>query len=99
MAACRIVYDPVNNAVSEIGTAKTNYDKAAETFIADFHSAIAEMEGEAKDALLSFFDTDVKQFIETDMPGAVQGLQQLLEANLKNFVDVDKQIADCISGS
>ncbi len=98
MADCRIVYAEVYNAVEDIGKAKSSYETAATKFIESFHNAIKDMEGATKDALLDFFDNDVIQFIETDLPSAVNGLQQLLKANLDNFVDVDKQIADCISG-
>ena len=99
MAACRIVNSEVTRAITEIGTAKSGYDTAANTFVTAFHAAIADMEGEAKDALLLFFDNEVRPFIETDMPGAVDGMQKLLQANLDNFIDVDLQIAKCISGN
>ena len=98
MAACRIVYQPVFDAVDAISKAKEKYDSAASDFISAFHTAISEMEGAAKDALLSFFDKDITQFVQTDLPGAVDGMRSLLQANLDNFVDVDQQIANSISG-
>ena len=53
MAACRIVYQPVFDAVDSISKAKEKYDTAAGEFISAFHTAIGEMEGAAKDALLA----------------------------------------------
>ena len=99
MAACRIVYSAVDAAIGQIETAKGAYDTAADTFISAFHSAIAEMEGAAKDALLDFFDKDVTEYIQTSLPGAVDGMKTLLKANLDNFEKVDQQIANSISGS
>ena len=47
---------------------------------------------------MTFFTTDVEQFVVTDLPNAINGLSVLLEANRKNFEDVDKKIAESISG-
>jgi phi13 family phage major tail protein len=57
------------------------------------------MEGETKDAMQKFFDDSVAPFVTKDLPDAIQGLSDLLEANRSNFEEVDKQIADSISGS
>lgn len=99
MAGCRIVNSAVETAVSSIKTISGTYKTNGESFIQNLNSAIAEMEGETKDALNTFILKTVKDFVETDLPDAVDGMSQLLEANRTNFVDVDKQIADSISGS
>jgi hypothetical protein len=99
MAGCRIVNAAVESAVSNIKTISTTYKTNGENFIQSLNSAIAEMEGETKDALDTFINKTVKEFVETSVPGAVDGMSQLLEANRTNFVDVDKQIADSISAS
>ncbi|MDD6824802.1 MAG: hypothetical protein PUE12_01570 [Oscillospiraceae bacterium] len=96
MAACRIVNAAVETAVEEIRTASTDYTTAANEFISAFNSAIAEMEGASKDALDQFFKEKVVPFISEDIPGAVSGMADLLEANRSNFADIDQQIADSI---
>ena len=99
MAGCRIVNSAVVQAVETIGKISADYKTAGENFIKDFNAAISEMEGAAKDALKKFVDTDVNQFVATDLPDAVSGMSQLLEGNRDNFEKVDAQIATSISGS
>ena len=99
MAGCRIVNDAVATSVENIKDISTQYKTLGTNFITDLNNAIAEMEGEAKDALQNFINTDVKTFVEESLPSAVEGMYTLLEANRTNFVDVDQQIADSISGS
>ena len=99
MAGCRIVNSAVQGSVEKIKTVSEEYRSSGEAFISDLNSAIAEMEGGAKDALQNFIDKKAKDFIEKDLPDAVKGMSDLLEANRTNFVDVDQQIADSISGS
>lgn len=106
MADCKIVNAAVVSAISNIGGANQGqlegiaqeYKTAGETLIEALKNAIAPMEGETKDALQNFFTTDVQQFVVTDLPSAINGLSVLLEANRKNFEDVDKKIAESISG-
>lgn len=106
MADCKIVNASVVAAINNIGGANQGtlegialeYQKAGETLIEALKAAIAPMEGETKDALQTFFTTDVQQFVVTDLPNAINGLSVLLEANRKNFEDVDKKIAESISG-
>lgn len=99
MAGCRIVNAAVESAVASIKTISDEYKTLGENFITDLNNAISEMEGEAKDALQNFINTDVKSFVEESLPSAVEGMSTLLEANRTNFVEVDQQIADSISGS
>lgn len=101
MANCRIVNEAVVSAVSEINNIASAYADAGAAFESAFKSAIADMEGDAKDALVEFFDTKVKDFItsmETGLPAMVKGMADLLEANRANFESVDAQIAASISG-
>lgn len=99
MAGCRIVNSAVESAVTNIKTISQEYKTLGENFISDLNNAIAEMEGEAKDALHNFINSDVKTFVEESLPNAVDGMSNLLEANRTNFVDVDQTIASNISGS
>lgn len=106
MADCKIVNASVVAAIENIGGAQQGqlegiakeYKTAGETLMEALKAAIAEMEGATKDALLTFFTKDVQQFVVEDLPNAINGMSVLLEANRKNFEDVDKQIADSISG-
>lgn len=106
MADCKIVNSSVVNAINAIGGPEQGqlmgiakkYETAGTTLMDALKAAIATMEGETKDALQKFFTGDVEPFVVTDLPSAINGLSVLLEANRKNFEDVDKQIADSISG-
>ena len=77
----------------------TQYGEAATTFVNAFKAAIAEMEGDAKDALLECFETNIEGLVTNDIPGAVKGLSELLKANAQNFDDVDAQLANSIRGN
>ena len=97
MADCRIVNADVVNAVKNIKEISGSYKTAGEALIEALTGAISAMEGETKDALQKFFTTDVQKFVTEDLPQALTGMADLLEANRKNFEDVDKQIAESIS--
>lgn len=99
MAGCRIVKQSVETAEQKIVALAANYKNAGQDFINDLNNAIAEMEGEAKDALKTLIDGDVKEYVEESLPAAVNGMFELLKANRENFETVDKQIADSISGN
>ena len=75
MADCKIVNDSVKTAINNIGGSQQgalegiakSYKEAGDTFIEALKTAIAEMEGETKDALQKFFTTDVQQFVTQDL--------------------------------
>lgn len=106
MADCKIVNESVNAAIENIGGKNQGeltgiakqYKEAGDAFIEALNTAIAPMEGETKDALQKFFTNDVQPFVTADLPNAINGMSVLLEANRKNFEDLDKQIAESISG-
>ena len=99
MADCRIVNASVESAVNNIKAISDSYKTDGQAFIDALTSAISAMEGEKKDALQKFFTTDVQKFVTEDLPNAINGMSELLEANRKNFVDVDLQIANSIAGN
>lgn len=99
MADCRIVNTSVVQAVQNIKDISNEYKLAGQDFMTALTAAISEMEGETKDSLQKFFNTDVQKFVVEDLPTAIDGMSQLLEANRDNFEKVDKQIADSIAGS
>jgi len=97
MADCRIVNTSCTTAVDEIKKISDDYKKAGEDFVSEFVAAIGPMEGATKDALETFIKTTANEFLAVSLPSAVEGASQLLEANRKNFEDVDTQIASSIS--
>ena len=99
MADCKIVNEKVTTTVANIKGLVTNYKSAGETFETEFKAAIADMEGDAKDALVELFDKSYKTFITDEkggLPGVIGSLATLLEGNRTNFEKVDSQIADSI---
>lgn len=107
MADCRIVNQSVKDAISTIGGSTEgslegialSYKNDGTTFIGALRTAISTMQGETKDALEKFFTDQVEPFVTEGLPNAVKSTAMLLEANRKNFEDVDKQIAESISSS
>lgn len=98
MADCRIVNANAVNAVGEIKTISDSYKSNGQDFVDAIKNAIAPMEGEAKDALDKFFSSVVHDFVVEQLPSAIEGMSNLLEQNRQNFEDVDKQLAESISG-
>lgn len=98
MADCKVVNAKMVSAIGNIKQYSTSYANAGTKLMEDLYAAIAPMEGATKDAIDAFFKNSVNDFVITDLPGAINGLGELLEANRKNFEDVDQQIADSISG-
>ena len=101
MADCRIVNEAVKTSVSNIHSLADRYAQAGSDFETAFKNAIAEMEGDTKDALIELFDKSYREFVtskETGMPAMIQGLSDLLEGNRANLENVDGQIADSIRG-
>ena len=68
MAGCRIVNEGVSSAVEAINGYATSYRTAGETLITSLSSAIADMEGAAKDAFKTLIDGDINNFVATDLP-------------------------------
>lgn len=106
MADCKIVNDSVKTAIDNIGGSTQgaltgiakSYKDAGDNFMEALKAAISTMEGETKDALQKFFTTDVQKFVSEDLPNAINSMSVLLEANRQNFEEVDKKIAESISG-
>lgn len=99
MADCKIVNEKMISCISAIDSLAGKYATAGTEFENGFKAAIAEMEGDSKDALLELFDKSYKTFVtseEEGLPAMIKGLSGLLEGNRKNFEDVDDQIAKSI---
>jgi len=87
------------DAISEIQRIAGEYETVADEFISSLNNAISEMEGETKDALYELINSKVKTFVYQDLPAALRGMAELLEANRQNFENTDKQLAGSISSS
>lgn len=101
MADCRIVNQNVASSVTNIDNLATKYANAGTEFETAFKAAIAEMEGDSKDALIELFDKSYKEFVtslEAGLPAMIKGMSSLLEGNRGNFEKVDAQIAESIRG-
>lgn len=107
MADCKIVNPNIIAAINQIGGSEQGhligiakkYETAGIALMDALNIAISNMEGETKEALKNFLDATVKQYVVTDLPVAINALSVLLESNRANFEEVDRQIAECISGS
>ena len=99
MADCRIVNASVLASVENIKDISNSYKTDGQALIDALTNAISAMEGETKDALQKFFTTDVQKFVTEDLPQAIQGMAELLEANRKNFEEADMQIAESIASA
>ena len=99
MADCRIVNDKVKSTVEAIQKLAGEYAAAGSDFENAFRAAIADMEGDAKDAIEQLFNKSYKDFVtsnESGLPAMINGLASLLEGNRDNFEKVDDQIAQSI---
>lgn len=99
MADCKIVNESVKTAVENMNSLAEKYAEAGTTFETAFKAAIADMEGDVKDAMLELFDNSYKTYVtdlENGLPAMIKGLAALLEGNRSNFETVDTQIADSI---
>lgn len=99
MAGCRVVKSSMDTSVTNLQGYATKYEEAATAFVNAFMEAIAEMKGDAHEALEEFFNANIKGLVTKDIPGAVKGLSELLKANAQNFDDVDAQLANSIRGN
>lgn len=99
MAGCRIVDQSVTQAIETVQSIKSSYETAGKSFIESLNNAILEMEGETKDALNTYINNAVNDFVTVQLAAALDGMANLLEANRENFETLDRQIAENISGS
>lgn len=96
MGACRIVNASMVAAKESLDSIAQQYETAGAQFVSDLNNALAEMEGDSKDALKEFIDKKVNDFVATDLAAAIKGMSSLLEANRSNFELADKKIAEAI---
>lgn len=85
MAGCRVVKASMDTSVTNLLNYSTQYGEAATTFVAAFKAAIEAMEGDAKDALVEFFETNIEGLVTKDIPGAVKGLSETSQGECAEF--------------
>jgi len=101
MADCRIVNASVKATVTNIENIASKFKAAGDTLVSEFANAIADMEGDSKDALVELFNNSYRDFVSSEeegLPAMIKGLASLLEGNRQNFEDVDAKIAESIRG-
>lgn len=96
MADIVINYQYMESVVQKLGELKAAYAKAAGTFQTDFKSATGEWTGLTKNAVNAFVTGTVNTYMATTVPSVIQGLSDLLQANIDQFSDADKQISENI---
>jgi hypothetical protein len=94
----------MKTAAENIRNIATQYKTAADTFKTAFDSAIANWTGESKDAMVKFIGTTdnedtVAGYMGKTVPQLLNGLASLLEANIQQFGETDKGIAENIPTS
>ena len=90
MAGCRIVKASMDQSVTNLLNYSTSYGDAATTFVTAFKAAIESMEGDAKDALLEFFETNIEGFVTNDV---------IFAASFTVFATIAAVVAACVTGS
>lgn len=100
MAACRMVYNAIEEAINTITkTAYTDYIEAANSFEDAFTASISQMEGVTKDALQDYFQNKVLPFLKETVPSTVNGMAVLLQENMSRYIEKDQQMANSIIDS
>lgn len=99
---CMIKNVEVKDAANTIKTTiKDEFATAGSTLVTAFNAAIADMKGEAKDALEEFFNTNIRDLVsseESGIPAMVSGFGELIETNRTQFAAIDHTIAESIKG-
>ena len=99
---CMIKNAEVKDAANTIKTTvKDEFATAGSTFVTSFNAAIADMKGQAKDALEEFFNTNIRDLVsseESGIPAMVMGFGDLIETNRSQFASIDHTIAESIKG-
>lgn len=99
MADIVFKYDQMKNAANQIQDIANRYKAASDKFQTDFTEATSPWEGASKDKMMQFVTGAVNEYMGTTVPGIVNALADLLNANAENMQDADQQIADSIPSS
>lgn len=94
------------SAYTAIDNLSKDFKTKAGEFITELTNALATFEGETKDVLMekkigtsgSETEGTLAYFVETQIPGLLDGLAQLLEGNRDTVEKGDKQFAEALRG-
>lgn len=84
-----------------IGDVKNSYDEMiqlADTLDMKIQNLLAEWEGEARQSFETQWES-IRKALKEDVPGAIEGVQQIIESVEKTFIEVDQQLAAGINGN
>jgi hypothetical protein len=70
--------DALMTAKKELDTAQDAYLDAGIAFVAELTKALADMQGETKDAITEFIEKTITPFVNDSVPSAIQGCSKLL---------------------
>jgi hypothetical protein len=98
MADIVINYTYMAQQVEKLQELAAQYKAKGKAFNTAYNAATADWTGATKDAMKKFVDTTVKNYMEESVPGVLNGLANLLDANINQFSNADAQIASNIPG-
>lgn len=96
MADIVFKYTEMQQCVDNIKEIAVKYRAAATTLQSDFESAINGWEGDTRDKMQQFMGGAVREFTEQNVPGLVDGLAALLQANIDQMKKADQTLAENI---
>lgn len=99
--ANRIVfqYPQMESVATKINSYAAEYEQAAQAFLSEMQAATASWEGESKDKFMALVEDSVFNYMHVSVPQMVQGLGDLLKANIQTMQETDAEIAKNIPPS
>ena len=98
MADIVINYAYMDKKVGELNQLATQYKEKGAAFQSAYAAQTSEWSGETKKAMDAFAKTTVKEYMEEAVPSVLNGLANLLQANIDQFSNADARIASNIPG-
>lgn len=89
-------YERMTTSVANIQKIAESYSTAANTFKSSFETAISGWSGDSKDKMATFVNETVMNYL-TNIQKSVNGLSELLQNNINNMQEADKQLSDSIA--
>lgn len=92
-------YDKMAATVDQIRELAAQYRSAGNKLQEDFEAAVSGWEGDSQAAMLGFMRNGVTQYTAQTVPELLNGLADLLQANIEQMKSADQQIAENIPSS
>lgn len=96
MADIVFEYQLMQNCVDTIRDIAKDYKTASDDFQKVYEAAVKEWTGASKDKTHKFVTVASKEFMEEQIPSLLNGLADLLAANIENMGKTDTDMADQI---